>query len=370
MAEKFVYYMHKMTKVYPPAKEVLKQVSLSFYYGAKIGIIGYNGSGKSTLLRIMAGIDKEFQGEAWIESGRTVGYLPQEPRLDETLDVRGNVELAVKEVKSLMDEFNTLSLKFGEPMGDAEMEKLMEKQAKLQDKIDAVDGWNLDRLIEIAMDALRLPPGDAKVTTLSGGEKRRVALCRLLLEKPDLLLLDEPTNHLDAESVQWLEKFLYKSIEQSYLALSDNGIFAINIGNAGAHDLPTYLKSYMSNSEIGRRFPYLQEYNYSSSKKYQSPVYIYRKFVNIDLTTVSVSPSTLQQLNDEVDEQLTLSAADKPLLTHESWHCLPPKKRFKAMLESKNDTSSGALSVFSMFKHVDNAVDQKANSNIVRAILD
>ncbi len=221
MAEKFVYYMHKMTKVYPPAKEVLKQVSLSFYYGAKIGIIGYNGSGKSTLLRIMAGIDKEFQGEAWLESGRTVGYLPQEPKLDETLDVRGNVELAVKNVKSLMDEFNTLSLKFGEPMSDTEMEKLMEKQAKLQDKIDAVDGWNLDRLIEIAMDALRLPPGDAKVTTLSGGEKRRVALCRLLLEKPDLLLLDEPTNHLDAESVAWLERHLTEYVGSVILVTHD-----------------------------------------------------------------------------------------------------------------------------------------------------
>lgn len=221
MAEKFVYYMHKMTKVYPPAKEVLKQVSLSFYYGAKIGIIGYNGSGKSTLLRIMAGIDKEFQGEAWLESGRTVGYLPQEPHLDETLDVRGNVELAVKNVKSLMDEFNTLSLKFGEPMSDTEMEKLMEKQAKLQDKIDAVDGWNLDRLIEIAMDALRLPPGDAKVTTLSGGEKRRVALCRLLLEKPDLLLLDEPTNHLDAESVAWLERHLTEYVGSVILVTHD-----------------------------------------------------------------------------------------------------------------------------------------------------
>jgi len=228
MAEKFVYYMHRMTKVYPPAREVLKQVSLSFYYGAKIGIIGYNGSGKSTLLRIMAGIDKDFQGEAWIESGRTVGYLPQEPKLDETLDVRGNVELAVKEVKTLMDDFNALSLKFGEPMSDAEMDKLMEKQAKLQDKIDAVDGWNLDRLIEIAMDALRLPPGDAKVTTLSGGERRRVALCRLLLEKPDLLLLDEPTNHLDAESVAWLERHL-KEYAGSVILVTHDRYFLDNV---------------------------------------------------------------------------------------------------------------------------------------------
>ncbi|MEO6094403.1 MAG: ATP-binding cassette domain-containing protein, partial [Fibrobacteria bacterium] len=208
MAEKFVYYMHRLNKTYPPQKEVLKQVSLSFYYGAKIGIIGYNGSGKSTLLRIMAGTDKDFQGEAWLEAGRTVGYLPQEPKLDETLDVRGNVELAVKDVKTLMDDFNALSLKFGEPMSDAEMDKLMEKQAKLQDKIDTVDGWNLDRHLDIAMEALRLPPADASVKNLSGGEKRRVALCRLLLEKPDLLLLDEPTNHLDAESVAWLERHL------------------------------------------------------------------------------------------------------------------------------------------------------------------
>ena len=159
-------------------------------------------------MRIMAGIDKDYQGEAWLESGRTVGYLPQEPKLDETLDVKGNVELAVKDVKNLMDEFNALSLKFAEPMGDDEMNKLMEKQAKLQDKIDAVDGRNLDRLLEIAMDALRLPPPDASVKNLSGGEKRRVALCRLLLQKPDLLLLDEPTNHLDAESVAWLERHL------------------------------------------------------------------------------------------------------------------------------------------------------------------
>jgi sulfate-transporting ATPase len=228
MAEKFVYYMHRLNKTYPPQKEVLKQVSLSFYYGAKIGIIGYNGSGKSTLLKIMAGIDKDFQGEAWIEAGRTVGYLPQEPKLDETLDVKGNVELAVKEVKTLMDDFNALSLKFGEPMSDAEMDKLMEKQAKLQDKIDAVDGWNLDRHLEIAMDALRLPAADASVKNLSGGEKRRVALCRLLLEKPDLLLLDEPTNHLDAESVAWLERHL-KDYQGSVILVTHDRYFLDNV---------------------------------------------------------------------------------------------------------------------------------------------
>ena len=208
MAEKFVYYMHGLTKIYPPKREVLKDISLSFYYGAKIGIIGINGSGKSTLMKIMAGIDTEFQGEAWIEKGRTVGYLSQEPQLEPTLDVRGNVERAVAPIRCLLEEFESVSAKFGETMTDDEMEKLLERQASLQDKIDAVEAWDLDRHLEIAMDALRLPPGDANVATLSGGERRRVALCTLLLRKPDLLLLDEPTNHLDAESVAWLERHL------------------------------------------------------------------------------------------------------------------------------------------------------------------
>jgi energy-dependent translational throttle protein EttA len=208
MAEKFVYYMSGLSKVYPPKKTVLKDIYLSFYYGAKIGIIGVNGSGKSTVMKIMAGLDTEFQGEAWIEPGRTVGYLPQEPRLDESLDVLGNVELAVQSTKKLLQEFEEVSTKFGEPMSDDGMEKLLARQAVLQEEIDHLNAWELDRQLEIAMDALRLPPGDAKVTSLSGGERRRVALCRLLLEKPDLLLLDEPTNHLDAESVAWLERHL------------------------------------------------------------------------------------------------------------------------------------------------------------------
>jgi sulfate-transporting ATPase len=208
MAEKFVYYMSRLNKIYPPQKTVLKDISLSFYYGAKIGIIGVNGSGKSTVMKIMAGIDTEYQGEAWLEQGRTVGYLPQEPRLDESRDVKGNVELGVKGVRDLLTEFEEVSMKFGEVMSDVEMDKLMQRQAALQDRIDTLDAWELDRRLEIAMDALRLPPGDAEVASLSGGERRRVALCRLLLEKPDLLLLDEPTNHLDAESVAWLERHL------------------------------------------------------------------------------------------------------------------------------------------------------------------
>jgi energy-dependent translational throttle protein EttA len=228
MAEKFVYYMHGLTKIYPPKKDVLKDISLSFYYGAKIGIIGVNGSGKSTLMRIMAGIDTEYNGEAWVESGRTVGYLPQEPRLDETLTAGGNVELAVKATRDLLREFEEVSTKFGEPMSDAEMEKLMERQSRLQEKIDAEDAWELDRKLEIAMDALRCPPAETDVRTLSGGERRRVALCKLLLEKPDLLLLDEPTNHLDAESVAWLERHL-KEYQGSVILTTHDRYFLDNV---------------------------------------------------------------------------------------------------------------------------------------------
>lgn len=228
MAEKFVYFMHGLTKLYPPSKEVLKDVSLSFYYGAKIGIIGINGSGKSTLMKIMAGIDTEFQGEAWVEPGRTVGYLSQEPKLDPNLDVRGNVELGMSKVKALLDEYNIISNKFADPMTDDEMNKLLERQSVLQDKIDAIDAWDMDRHLDIAMDALRLPPGDSAVTNLSGGEKRRVALCRLLMEAPDLLLLDEPTNHLDAESVAWLEKHL-KDYKGSVILVTHDRYFLDNV---------------------------------------------------------------------------------------------------------------------------------------------
>jgi len=209
MSGQFIFTMNQVGKVVPPKREILRDISLSFFPGAKIGVLGLNGSGKSTLLRIMAGVDTNFDGEARPQPGIKIGYLPQEPELDPKKDVRGNVEEAVAETKKLLDDFNAISEKFGEPMSDEEMNKLLEKQAALQEKIDAAGAWELERKLEIAADALRLPPWDADVTKLSGGERRRVALCRLLLSQPDMLLLDEPTNHLDAESVAWLERYLH-----------------------------------------------------------------------------------------------------------------------------------------------------------------
>jgi sulfate-transporting ATPase len=208
VAPQFIYVMKGLRKVVPPSRIILDDIWLSFYPDAKIGVLGANGAGKSSLLRIMAGVDQEFQGEAWAAKGTRIGYLAQEPQLDATKDVRGNVEEAVRAQRALLDEFNSISMQFAEPMDDDAMTKLLDRQAKVQEQIDAHDLWNLDNKIEVAMDALRLPPGDAEVTNLSGGEKRRVALCRVLLEEPDMLLLDEPTNHLDAESVAWLERHL------------------------------------------------------------------------------------------------------------------------------------------------------------------
>ncbi len=204
----FVFTMQDLRKVVPPERVILDEITLAFLPGAKIGVLGANGAGKSSLLRIMAGLDAEFVGEAKPSPGIRVGFLPQEPTLDPAKDVLGNGEEGVAELRDLLRCFEEVSAKFAEPLEDDEMNALLEEQAKLQDKIDAANAWEIDRTLEVAMDALRVPPGDADVTTLSGGEKRRVALCRLLLRKPDLLLLDEPTNHLDAESVAWLERFL------------------------------------------------------------------------------------------------------------------------------------------------------------------
>jgi energy-dependent translational throttle protein EttA len=208
VAPQFIYVMKDLRKVVPPSREILRGIWLSFYPGAKIGVLGGNGAGKSTLLKIMAGVDTDFQGEAWPHQGTKIGYLSQVPELDPARNVQQNVEDAVKEQRALLRQFEDISMQFAEPMTDAQMEKLLEKQGRVQEQIDAHNLWELDRKIEIAMDALRLPPADADVTNLSGGEKRRVALCRTLLEEPDMLLLDEPTNHLDAESVAWLERYL------------------------------------------------------------------------------------------------------------------------------------------------------------------
>ncbi|MEN9791174.1 MAG: hypothetical protein RLZZ63_832 [Gemmatimonadota bacterium] len=224
----FIYVMKGLKKVIPPSRIILDDIWLSFYPGAKIGVLGANGAGKSSLLRIMAGVDQDFQGEAWAHKGTKIGYLPQEPQLDESLDVRGNVELGVKAQRDLLKKFEEISAKFAEPMSDDEMNALIEEQGKVQERIDALDLWNLDNKIEVAMDALRLPPAEANVTTLSGGEKRRVALCRLLLEEPDMLLLDEPTNHLDAESVAWLEHFL-ESFPGTVVAITHDRYFLDNV---------------------------------------------------------------------------------------------------------------------------------------------
>lgn len=224
----YIYTMNRVARMVPPKRFILKDISLSFFPGAKIGVLGLNGSGKSTLLRIMAGIDKEFDGEARPQPGIKIGYLPQEPKLDTDKDVRSNVEEGVAEAKALLDRFNEISMQFAEPMSDEQMTALLDEQGELQDAIDTAGAWELDRKLDIAADALRLPPWDADINKLSGGEKRRVALCRLLLSEPELLLLDEPTNHLDAESVAWLERFL-EEYSGTVIAVTHDRYFLDNV---------------------------------------------------------------------------------------------------------------------------------------------
>ena len=224
----YIYVMKDLRKVVPPNREILKGIWLSFFPGAKIGVVGPNGAGKSSLLRIMAGVDTNFQGEAWPAKGTRIGYLPQEPQLDPALNVRGNVEEAVKHTRDLLKKFDEINMKFAEPMSDDEMTALIDEQARVQDAIDVSGAWDLDRKIDIAMEALRLPPPDADVANLSGGEKRRVALCKILLEEPDLLLLDEPTNHLDAESVAWLERHLAE-FKGTIVAVTHDRYFLDNV---------------------------------------------------------------------------------------------------------------------------------------------
>jgi len=245
----YVYVMKDLTKAYPGGREVFRGITLAFLPGVKIGVLGINGAGKSTLLRIMAGIDTDFGGEAWAAEGVRVGYLEQEPWLDPDKTVGQNVEQAFAELKATLDRFNEISMKFAEPMSDEEMNTLLAEQADLQTKIDAEDGWDLDRRVDIALDALRCPPADAPVTTLSGGERRRVALCRLLLEKPDLLLLDEPTNHLDAESVAWLEHTL-RDYAGTVMIVTHDRYFLDNV------------TGWILEIERGRGYPF--EGNYSS----------------------------------------------------------------------------------------------------------
>lgn len=228
MAQQFIYSMQNVRKAVSSTKEIIKDITLAFYPDAKIGVLGANGAGKSTLMRIMAGVDKDFDGETWLAPGTRVGYLPQEPQLDPDKDVRGNVLEGVAETQALLTRYEALSAQLAEPMDDDEMEKVMAEFGDLQDKIEAADAWDLDRHIDIAMDALRLPPGDAAVDKLSGGERRRVALCRLLLSRPDMLLLDEPTNHLDAESVAWLERFLH-DFPGMVLAVTHDRYFLDNV---------------------------------------------------------------------------------------------------------------------------------------------
>jgi sulfate-transporting ATPase len=228
MSQTYVYSMYRANKFFGPERQVLREISLSFLPGAKIGVLGPNGAGKSTLLRIMAGLDEPSNGRAELAPGSSVGFLPQEPQLDPDRDVRGNVEMGVAEKRELLDRFNALSAKFAEPMSDEEMTALLEQQGEVQDRIERLDAWDLDRDLDVAMDALRCPPPDADVSTLSGGERRRVALCRLLLSSPDLLLLDEPTNHLDAESVAWLEQFLER-FSGTVLAVTHDRYFLDNV---------------------------------------------------------------------------------------------------------------------------------------------
>src|SRR5882672_8746050 len=228
MTAQYTFVMKDLRKLVPPKREILKGIWLSFYPGAKIGVLGNNGAGKSTLLRIMAGVDKEFLGEAWPAPGLRIGYLPQEPQLDATKDVKGNVEEGVVDTRKLLTKFEELSMKLGEDMPEAKMTKLLEEQGRLQDQIDAVNAWELDHQVDMAMDALRCPPGDADVTKISGGERRRVALCRLLLSRPDMLLLDEPTNHLDAESVAWLERYL-EEYPSTVIAVTHDRYFLDNV---------------------------------------------------------------------------------------------------------------------------------------------
>jgi sulfate-transporting ATPase len=336
LAQQYIYTLHDLRKVVPPDRVILDGISLSFLPGAKIGIIGHNGSGKTTLLKIMAGIDQEYQGTAQHAEGLRVGYLSQEPELDTSLDVLGNVELGVKPIRDLLTRFDEISAKFAEPMNDDEMNALLEEQGKLQDHIDAVNAWELDRTLEIAMDSLRLPPSDATVDTLSGGEKRRVALCRLLLEKPDMLLLDEPTNHLDAESVAWLEGYL-KDYKGTVIVVTHDRYFLDNV------------TGWILELDRGRYYPW--EGNYSSwldqklarlddEEKEES---VRQRTLKQELEWIRMSPKARQtkskarirRYNEMVDEERR-EGARKKIQIH-----IPPGPRLGNQVISADKLSKG-----------------------------
>jgi ATP-binding cassette ChvD family protein len=313
--------MKDLRKVVPPSREILRGIWLSFYPGAKIGVLGANGAGKSSLLRIMAGVDQDFQGEAWPHEGTRIGYLPQEPRLDETKNVKENVDEAVKPIRDLLTKFEEISNRFSEPMSDDEMTRLLDQQARVQERIDAVNAWDIDRKIEIAMDALRLPPADADVRKLSGGERRRVALCRTLLEEPDMLLLDEPTNHLDAESVAWLERYLAE-FPGTVVAVTHDRYFLDNVAG------------WILELDRGAGIPY--EGNYSSwldQKKTrlateEKQASARQRSLERELEWVRMSPRARQSKSKariQKYEEMATAAADEKVMQNEI--IIPPPPR-------------------------------------------
>lgn len=334
-AYQYVYVMRGLTKIFPGGREVLKDITLSFLPGAKIGVLGVNGSGKSTLLKIMAGLDHDFAGEAWAADGVRVGYLPQEPALDPTKSVLENIMAAVAATHALIERFNAISARFAEPLDDEEMTRLLAEQGDLQEKIDAAQGWELERTVEIAMDALRCPPGDADVTTLSGGERRRVALCRLLLEHPDLLLLDEPTNHLDAESVAWLERFL-KDYTGTVMVVTHDRYFLDNV------------TGWILELDRGRGIPYEGNYSRWLEQK-QKRLAIEEKQEQArqrtlahELEWIRASPRARQaKAKARITAYETLLAAAAEAQTQTAQIVIPPGPRLGALVIEAEHVSKG-----------------------------
>ena len=331
----YIYTMNRVAKVVPPQRFIIKDISLSFFPGAKIGVLGLNGSGKSTLLRIMAGIDKDVDGEARPQPGINIGYLPQEPELDPEKDVRGNVEEGVAEIKALLDRFNDISMQFAEPMDDEQMNALLEEQGELQDAIESAGGWELDRKLDVAADALRLPPWDADVTHLSGGESRRVALCRLLLSEPDMLLLDEPTNHLDAESVAWLERFL-EEYPGTVIAVTHDRYFLDNVAG------------WILELDRGHGIPW--KGNYSSwleqkeqrLKQEETTEKARRNAIQAELEWVRANPQGRQAKSKarlKQFEEISSAAYQKRNETNEIY--IPPGPRLGNMVVEANDVRKG-----------------------------